>query len=400
VATRIGLRGFGDRLRTANPWLVDSLVGVTFAVLGLLSTAGRGDVPSSGYEPRDALSVALVLAATLVFVFLRHYPFTVLCVSTVATVLNNGLGHNEGFTPFFVWVAVVTVAALCDTRTTLAAAAVVFGALAGLLAFSKAGFTAGDFARNVALFFGVFMVGITIRARRLRIEALEERATAVEREREEESRRAVADERLRIARELHDIVAHSMGVIAVQAGVGEHVIDTDPAEAKAALRAISDTSRSTLTEIRRMLGVLREGDDETTGPATYTPAPGLADLDRLVAEIETAGVTVAVSFAGSPVELPKGVDLAAYRIIQEALTNVLKHAGAARAEVVVRHEPGVLALEVRDDGRGVNGRSKGGGHGIVGMRERVALYGGTLEACPVSGGGFHVVARLPYQEER
>jgi signal transduction histidine kinase len=182
-----------------------------------------------------------------------------------------------------------------------------------------------------------------------------------------------------------------MGVIAVQAGVGAHVIDTDPAEAKRSLEAISATSRSTLTEIRRMLGVLR--DDAA---ADYQPAPDLAELPRLVESVRAAGIEVDLDVDGDQRDLPPGVSFTAYRIVQEALTNVLKHAGRARAHVVVRAEPGVLALQVSDDGRGVNGRAPNGGHGLVGMRERVAVYGGTLHAAPRPGGGFQVDAVLPY----
>jgi signal transduction histidine kinase len=223
------------------------------------------------------------------------------------------------------------------------------------------------------------------------MEQVEERAAIVEREHEEAAKRALADERLRIAQELHDVVAHSMGVIAVQAGVGAHVIDTDPPEAKKSLDAISTTSRATLTEIRRLLGVLR-----ADGDAGYEPAPGLADLDRLVTDLDGAGLAVDVQFEGDRHDLPPGVDLTAYRIVQEALTNVLKHAGPAAATVTVGYEPDAVRIEVVDDGRGVNGRASGGGHGLVGMRERVAVYGGTLETGPRVGGGFRVAARLPY----
>jgi signal transduction histidine kinase len=182
-------------------------------------------------------------------------------------------------------------------------------------------------------------------------------------------------------------------VIAVQAGVGAHVIDKDPQEAKRSLEAISQTSRSTLSEIRHMLGVLR--DD--TG-ASYTPAPGLADLDRLVRDVGSAGLEVDVRREGTRTELPPGVDFTAYRIVQEALTNVLKHAGRARATVLLGYDDGALRLEVTDDGRGVNGRSDPGGHGLIGMRERVGVYGGSFEAGPRTGGGFRVAVRLPYGE--
>ena len=312
-----------------------------------------------------------------------------------AVVFISGRGYNEGLTPLFVMLAAGNLAANSNSVQTGIGAAIVFAELVALYFFSEANFTAANLGANIAFFTAVFMIGVTIKSRRQRFEALEQRATAVEREQEEESRRAVADERLRIARELHDVVAHSMGVIAVQAGVGEHVIDTDPAAAKRSLQAISDVSRSTLAEIRRMLGVLREGED---GVTNYSPAPGLEELDRLTRELDGAGLPVDVSFEGTRVELPRGVDLTAYRIVQEALTNVLKHAGPARASVLVTYEPGAVSVEITDDGRGVNGRSSGGGHGLVGMRERVAVFGGTLETGPRVGGGFRVAASLPYED--
>ena len=211
-------------------------------------------------------------------------------------------------------------------------------------------------------------------------------ALAAERERDEEAKRAVADERLRIAQELHDVVAHSMGVIAVQAGVGAHVIDNDPAEAKKSLEAISSTSRATLTEIRRILGVLR--DD--TG-AEYQPSPGLEELPKLVHDVRAAGIDVDVKVEGARCELPPGLDLTAYRIVQEALTNVLKHAGPAprvgRRRLRARR---LAARGVRRRARRQRPRREGGGHGLMGMRERVAVYGGTLVAGPKAGGGFRV----------
>jgi signal transduction histidine kinase len=251
--------------------------------------------------------------------------------------------------------------------------------------------TSANVALTGAFYTAAYAIGTAMRNRRLYMQQLEERAVALERERDEEAQRAVADERLRIAQDLHDVVAHSMGVIAVQAGVGAHVIDTDPAEAKKSLEAIAHTSRTTLTELRRMLGVLRDDSG-----ASYAPAPGLADLDRLVRDVVTAGLPVDVAFDGARTEIPPGVDFTAYRIVQEALTNVLKHAGPAHARVVIGYEPSVVRIEVVDDGRGVNGRASEGGHGLMGMRERVSVYGGSFDAGPAPGGGFRVAVRLPY----
>jgi signal transduction histidine kinase len=382
-----------------NPWLVDGAVAVIFVLLGLATTSGRGNMATDLYEPQDALSVVLVIASAVPFVFLRRAPLAVLLFSTSAVVANSLLGHNEGATPFFLWVAVVVVAATCTMPKVIAGAVAIFAGLFALLLADGSGLDAGGFALNCVLFAAMFMFGRNLKSRKERIEALEERAQALEREKEENARLAVANERLHIARELHDVVAHSMGVIAVQASVGEHVIDDNPTEAKRALEAISGVSRSTLAEIRRMLGVLRESDDDTGGSPAYAPAPGLDDLDRLVQEVDRAGVPVAVTYDGNRVELPRGVDLTAYRIVQEALTNVMKHAGSASASVLVHYEPGTLGLEIVDDGRGVNGRADGrSGHGLLGMRERVAVYGGTLDAGPKPGGGFRVAVRLPYGE--
>ncbi len=312
-----------------NPWLVDGGIAILFVVIGLATTSGRGQVSKDVYEPQDALGVFLVLAATVPFVFRRRAPFAVLLFCTAAVVINSSLGHNEGATPFFLWVAVITVAATCTTRKVWVSAAAIFAGLLFLVLSGGSELDAGGFVLNCALFAAMFMFGINLKNRRERIEALEERADALEREKEEEARRAVADERLHIARELHDVVADSMGVIAVQASVGEHVIDANPQEAKRALEAISGVSRSTLAEIRRMLGVLRETDAAEGGALAYAPAPGLGELDHLVHELNGAGIPVQVSYDGDPVGLPRGVDLTVYRIVQEALTNVLKHAGPA-----------------------------------------------------------------------
>ncbi|WP_149263014.1 sensor histidine kinase [Actinomadura sp. K4S16] len=224
-----------------------------------------------------------------------------------------------------------------------------------------------------------FMAGNSIRTRRGHAEAMREQATA----------QAVSAERLRIARELHDMVAHSIGIIAIQAGVGGRVIDTQPAEARNALQAIEATSRDTLFGLRRMLTALRKDDP---GAAPLGPAPGLADLDRLAEAARDAGVAVDVRTAGEPRPLPPDVDLSAYRIVQEAVTNVVRHAGTDRCRVTVGYGDGDLAVEIEDDGRG---GVVGTGYGLVGMRERVALLCGEFAAGPRPGGGFRVAARIP-----
>ncbi|MFF1724802.1 sensor histidine kinase [Streptomyces sviceus] len=200
----------------------------------------------------------------------------------------------------------------------------------------------------------------------------------------------IAQERLRIARELHDVVAHGMSVITVQAGYGHLVIDDRPDQARAALGVIETTGRETTTEMRRLLGVLRTED---ATPA-LAPAPGLADLDRLLASTAEAGVQVELVITGSPRALPAGIDTSAYRIVQEALTNVVKHAETSRADARIGYGPDELVIEITDQGQGRPGH-RGPGHGLIGIRERAAMYGGDFRAGPVPGGGFHVRVRLP-----
>jgi signal transduction histidine kinase len=381
----------GNRLRRIDPWLIDALLATGFLVLCLVGHLATSGDASVDYRDPDALSVALTAAAAVPYYFRRQAPLAVLLVSELSVVVLTVRDYQTGAAPTVLLVGVYTLAAWSPARErAIGVAALVVGL--SIVALSDIpGSTTADTVFLFVLFTAAYFFGSTVRNRRLYSEQLEERAAALERDRDQDAKRAVAEERLRIAQELHDVVAHSMGVIAVQAGVGAHVIDTDPAEAKRSLEAISHTSRSTLAEIRRMLGVLR--DD--TG-ASYAPAPGLADLDRLVRDVGAAGLDVDVRSEGARSELPPGVDFTAYRIVQESLTNVLKHAGPARATVTVGYEDTALRLEIVDDGRGVNGRATEGGHGLMGMRERVGVYGGSFEAGPRTGGGFRVAARLPY----
>ncbi|GAA1180093.1 hypothetical protein GCM10009664_52920 [Kitasatospora gansuensis] len=208
---------------------------------------------------------------------------------------------------------------------------------------------------------------------------------------------AVTAERLRIARELHDMVAHSIGIIAIQAGVGSRVIETQPAEAREALRAIEATSRETLSGLRRTLVALRQADPQSGAGAPLGPAPGLADLERLAVATTDAGVLVELRWAGERRQLPGDIDLSAYRIVQEALTNVVRHAGTGHCRVTVDYGAEELSVEVLDEGRGVPGTA-GSGFGITGMRERVSLLHGRFSAEPRPEGGFRVAARLPLPE--
>jgi len=318
---------------------------------------------------------------------------------TFAALVAFSLLHYAPYPGLSVFVLIFGIALHGTRRDSLAAlAAVVVAFVVALLAQPAGVVAVSDVISTMLATAVAWLAGDNLRQRRLRWEALEERTRMLEREREDRDRAAVAAERLRIARELHDVVAHSMSVIAVQAGVGRHVIETDVTAARDALGVIESTSREALVEMRRLLGVLRQ---ENEG-AAMRPMPGLADIPTLVAETRRAGLGVTLDSTGAVREVPAGVDLAAYRVVQEALTNVLRHGGpVAHVRVACSHDR--VELEVTDEGRPRStliepsrNAESGTGHGLLGMRERVALYGGSFEAAPRPGGGFRVHASLPY----
>jgi signal transduction histidine kinase len=268
--------------------------------------------------------------------------------------------------------------------------------VAALIAVNAARqFSFGDLLLIAMILGGAWLAGRAIRYRRDRERTLERLTVDLEREREEKARAAVAEERVRIARELHDVVAHAISVIVLQARGGRRSLATDPGETREALDTIEATGSQALTEMRRLLEMLRRDDEEIA----LVPQPSLRYLDALAAQVREAGLPVDLSVEGEPIELPPGVDLSAYRIVQEALTNALKHAGPATARVVLRYRENDLELEIADTGLGT-GANDGEGHGLVGMRERVSLYGGRIEAGPRNGGGFAVRARLPLDSDR
>ena len=384
----------GSRQLPASAWLFDS--GLALAAAGL-STVMFTDFMNTAQPtpPRGmlALGYALALLHTLPLVARRRFPGTVLalCVASGLAVATLGMPDLLGLA---ILVAVYSVAAYADRWVSLAGlAAAELGSAAVQLTPGR--FNAPTVVTNALVIGAAWLLGHFVGVRRAYTARLEQTAE-LERARAEQARQAVAEERLRLARELHDVVAHSISVIAVQSGVGAHVAKTQPEEAAKALAAIEATSRAALTELRRLLGVLRQ-EDEPQGD--LAPVPGLADLDSLLAEVAKAGLAVRLQVEGRPAPLPAGVDLSAYRIVQEALTNVVKHAGPARAQVAIRYRDHEVMVEVTDDGRGAaaptgDGRARVG-HGLIGMRERVAVFGGDLEVGPRPGGGFRVAARLP-----
>ena len=373
------------RVAAARPEVVDVAIAAAMALAGLL-TAARDDRAADVFRDRDALCVVLVLAGTLPYVLRRRFPLLVLTVTTGALIVLMLRGYHPGALPFTVLVGAYTVGAERSARAAAAGGALLAGLLLLLVAGDVPEFGPAELVVSASAFGGALLLGQSMRSRG-------ERIAAFAQQQEEATLRAAADERLRIAQEMHDVVAHSLGIIAVQAGVGMHVIDDDPAEAKRSLESISSTSRASLAEIRRLLGLVRD----TTGAPAYTPAPGIADIPRLAEDVTSAGLRVDVTVDGDADLVPAGVGLAAYRIVQEALTNAMRHAGASRAEVRLASTPRMLTVQVQDDGTGRAGR-RTGGHGLVGMQERVAVYGGSLDTGPRAEGGFRVEARLPYEQ--
>ncbi|MDR3685911.1 MAG: sensor histidine kinase [Coriobacteriia bacterium] len=331
--------------------------------------------------------------AFLPLVWRRRYPLTILGVTTLAAVVYE-VGH---FPPNIAWlaplVALYTVASLRDRRVVIVA-----GVLSAAAQLGAAWFAVGstgllaESVRIIALLGVAGAMGDATRNRRAYVAEVEQRAADAERTRDEEARRRVDEERLHIARELHDITAHSLSIIAVQSGAAAHVIDSNPAEARKALDAIRRTSRDALDELRAMLGVLRAGEE---GDAPLAPAPGLARLADLIAPLTEAGYKVESHVDADLGEIPAVVEGSAYRIVQESLTNVVRHAGICNVMLCIRREEGALSITIDDDGNTPPTPVPAGGHGLAGMRERVTALRGTFEAAPMPGGGFHVAARLP-----
>ena len=384
------------RLRDLDPRIMDPAIAAVLLVFSLVVMTGgtTDDAHPTGF---NFLAYLLTFAGFGVLAVRTRAPIVAMVVSMTAAVSYSAIQYPENGLPVAGIIALYTVASRTPRRQSLIAAAGVFVAIVWLTIRGSQGLDATGAISNLTMFGIAYATGRYVQVRRAYTGQLELRVAEAEQQRQREAERAVTDERLRIARELHDVVAHAMSVVAVQSGIAAHVIDQRPDEARSMLETINTTSREALDEMRRMLGVLRAEDDGPT--ADLAPAPSLDDLGPLVTSIESTGVTVCIEVEGEPVALSSGLDLAAFRIAQEALTNVVKHAGPAHVDVAIRYGRDELEIEVDDDGRGAASglESIGGGHGLVGMRERVELYGGSLSTGPRPGGGFRVMARIPYR---
>lgn len=378
-----------DRLRNAadGDLRTDLLVALALAVAVQAEIWIWWVEAEQGATPLAAV-FGLALAVPLVWRRRRRLPALVACVAVYAAWILVSPPRGS-LAPYLVLlVATYSVAAHGSARASWVGLAL--SVAAEVLLVVRTTNDLADYAFILTFLVGSWLAGRGMRIRQQRADELFRRAVRAEVEREEQAREAVAAERGRIARELHDVISHSVSVMVVQAGAAEQVLDSDPDQVRTSLRAIQQTGRDARLELRRMLGLLRTGED---GPG-LGPQPGLAQLADLAAHLRSSGVRLDVRTEGAPVPLPAGLDLAAYRIAQEAVTNALRHAGPGRVSVTISYGRDVLEIDVADDG-GPGGADAGDGFGLRGMAERAALYGGTLEHGPRAGGGYRVHSRLP-----
>ena len=385
---------------TGSQLVRDALIGLGLSGLSLVVLLGGAEDIGS-YAP---YSIVLLFLQTLPLVVRSRFPMAVLAVTLAATLLHAFFAADRLTTTLGSLIALFTVAEHYGRRTSGIAALIMAATLGGLIAW-RGGIPASlsSLVSTELAVFAAWVLGTWARERRQYVGTVEERARRAEEDREAMAAEAVTQERERIARELHDVVTHHVSVIVIQAGAGLRALDRRPEDARAALEAIDGSGRLALADMRRMLGILgpRTGDASTPGTAAdpddaLAPMPGLDRLGELIERVRAAGLPVELAIEGQPRALDPGVELSAFRIVQEALTNSLKHAPGARARVDVSYQPEAIEVRIADTGgRGeASGVPAGQGHGLIGMRERVAVFGGRFEAGP-AGDGFRVVARLP-----
>ncbi len=375
----------------ARAYWFDTLV-VAGAVVGVVEVVLTQDVKDG---PRGPVwfDVLAILGIALPLLARRRWPFGALVASGLVFAASSFVDERlipHGVVPFLTAVAVFVLFGLLRDRTqAVTGLAFALGVTAVIVRNDPKGDVSG-FGFSAVVFAIAWTIGFAIGRKLQEAADVKERLARAERERLERARTAVDEERARIARELHDVVGHSVSVMTVQAAAARRLLKPHQEQEREALLVVEQTGREALAEMRRMVGVLRRPEE---APA-LAPQPSLEHLDTLVAHTRERGLPVELRIEGTPSALPPGVDLTAYRLVQEGLTNAIKHARARQAEVVVRYGDGQVELIVTDDGRG-GGDGDSGGHGLVGMRERVSVYGGELEAGPQDGGGYRLRARLP-----
>ncbi len=366
-------------------------VGLFVASLGSVSVWDAGD---SAARPPDFWGYSLIGLQTLPLIWRRRAPVAVLAMTIVGFIIDRGMDYPNSWAIFGISVAIYTVGAQLEPRRSLLIGGITIDIV---LAWTAIGILVSDveplaLLSEIAILGFPLLVGRESYHRQQRMVALERRAVRAEVEKEKRATEAVANERIRIARELHDVVAHEITVATLQSAGARRVLSQDPEKAEEAMESAEAAGHRALTEMRRLLGMLRTSD-----PRTVAPQPGLDSLDGLVEQMELAGLPTTLELTGDPRPLPLGIDLNAYRIIQESLTNTLKHGGpSVSAEVNVGFNNGLLEIEVLDDGRGAAATlSDEKGQGLVGMHERVSLLEGTIQTGPRPGGGYRVAAKIP-----
>ncbi|HXM54298.1 MAG TPA: sensor histidine kinase [Candidatus Dormibacteraeota bacterium] len=382
----------------ARALLVDGLLAVLLGIVMVVGTEHAAAFQASSRRPPDGVAYALMVPVVLGVAGRRLAPLPSLAVVTLAVAAYLGLRYAYGPVLLAEVVALYSAGSNLPPRRSMPAAAAAIGLLVAAEVAGSGGRLSSGSIISLVAWHGWLLVpwaaGAAFRARR----------ESGRRDRDEAARRIAYEERLRVAREVHDVVGHGLAVINMQAGVALHVVDRRPEQARVALEAIKQTSKDALEELRGTLAVFREPAGAERAREARQPAPGLDQVQAVVAAMGEGGLPVELVVSGEPVALPAAVDLAAYRIVQESLTNVARHAGPAAATVRLSYEPGQVVVEVTDDGRArAHGTSNGGGargHGIAGMRERAAAVHGTLEAGPRPEGGFRVMARLPSGSRR
>ena len=383
-----------DHLRRANPLVVDALIAIAFASLAVVQIQSAAE-SEEVFRDSDGLGALLVLAQTMPLAVRRVAPLGSLAAITAAIGMHAALGYDDIQAGTFAsLVGVSSAAYVTDNRRALVAALLGAVGIGVFYATTRASFDGFEIVGIGGLWLAGWIAGSVFRILRSHAAAVERRAEVLEQDSEARAREAVADERARITRELHDIIGHTLNLIVVQAGAARAVFKSRPDQALSSLDSIETTARQSLSDMERMLGILRPPEAEA---APYGPQPGLEHVVTLAEQFTDVGLPVEVNVAGEPRKLPTSLDVSAYRIVQEALTNALKHAGPARARVAISYLADKLELDIIDDGQGPGdgGLHAGGGRGLIGMRERVSLFGGELEVGPAAKGGFRVHASLP-----
>ena len=378
-----------------HPQRVDLAIATVLGAFNVLALFAPRDYLEIDFRDADALGVGLTLASCAAVALRGRWPVPAFAVATAGSLAVLALGYPQAFGGVAALFTLYTVAARCSLRTSIASGLAAWGVLFGVLIFGPFELVVADWFGNTLVLTTGWALGRAVRAQRERVAGLEERNLALEAARESQTRAALTEERNRIAREMHDIVAHSLTAMTVQAAAARRLVRRDPDSAEHVLDAVQGAGRSALDELRRVLGVLDPKDGDDALP--LQPQPGLADLPELVERVRATGLDVSLEQEGEAVPLDAGVALAAYRIVQESLTNALKHAGPAHVVVRLTWWPGRLDISVEDDGRGAltGDAPLGTGRGLTLLRERAEVYGGSVSAGPRTGGGYALSATLP-----